>query len=129
MRGAPSGRADKDVTLTLAFLRVVAELPLYPVGDVRRDDTATSPAGAVASGLVRHTTQFWHRCDFHCRRRHRHGEAILHLSTPIHAQWRSTMPNQTSTRFIQEAWVGVKWTVNLGWSASQVFTAGCLCAA
>ena len=30
------------------------------------------------------------------------------------------MPNQTSTRFIQEAWVGVKCTTNRGFVASHV---------
>jgi hypothetical protein len=42
---------------------------------------------------------------------------------------RSMMPNQTSTRFIHEAWVGVKWMAILGLVASQSQTAGRLWAA
>lgn len=38
-------------------------------------------------------------------------------------------PNQTSTRFIHEAEVGVKWTWTRRWAVSQSRTAGCLCAA
>ena len=43
--------------------------------------------------------------------------------------WRSMIPNQTSTRFSQEAEVGVKCTWNRGFSASHAFTSGVLCTA
>ena len=38
--------------------------------------------------------------------------SLTDLNTPRRMACRSTMPNQTSTRFIQEEWVGVKWTLN-----------------
>ena len=37
--------------------------------------------------------------------------------------------NQTSIRFIHEAWVGVKWTTNLWFFAIHAFTVLCLWAA
>jgi hypothetical protein len=43
--------------------------------------------------------------------------------------WRSMRENQTSTRFIQEAWVGVKCTITRGLAASHWRTLGCLWAA
>ncbi len=48
--------------------------------------------------------------------------SLMDLSTPRRMACRSTMPNQTSTRFIQEAWVGVKCTTNRGCSASHALT-------
>ncbi len=43
--------------------------------------------------------------------------------------WRSMIENQTSTRFSQDPEVGVKWTLILGFAASQDLTFGCLWAA
>jgi hypothetical protein len=41
----------------------------------------------------------------------------------------SIRENQTSTRFIQEAWVGLPWMAIRGCWASHFVTLGCLCAA
>ncbi len=38
--------------------------------------------------------------------------SLTDVNTPRRMAWRSMMPNQTSTRFIQEACVGVKWILN-----------------
>jgi hypothetical protein len=35
--------------------------------------------------------------------------------------WRSMLPNQTSTRFCQEAWVGVKCTTNRRFASNRRF--------
>jgi hypothetical protein len=43
--------------------------------------------------------------------------------------WRSMIENHTSTRFIQDAEVGVECTRIRGWAASQARTAGRECAA
>src|SRR6266508_1618341 len=51
--------------------------------------------------------------------------SLTDLNTPRRMAWRSTMPNQTSTRFIHEAWVGVKWTLTLGFACSHSRTFGC----
>ena len=40
--------------------------------------------------------------------------SLTDLNTPRRMAWRSRMPNQISTRFIQEAWVGVTCTTTRG---------------
>ena len=39
------------------------------------------------------------------------------------------MEKKPSTAFSQDAEVGVKWNTQRGWSASQLWTFGCLCVA
>ena len=52
--------------------------------------------------------------------------SLTEPKTPRWMAWRSMRQNQTSTRFIHEAWVGVKCTTNRGFSASQRLDVGVL---
>jgi hypothetical protein len=52
--------------------------------------------------------------------------SLTDVKTPRRMAWRSTMPNQTSTRFIQDVWMAVKCTTNRGFSASHFLTFLCL---
>lgn len=54
---------------------------------------------------------------------------LTEVKVPRRVAPHSMMPNQTSTRFIHEAWVGVKWTLMRGLASSQARTSGVLCAA
>jgi len=51
------------------------------------------------------------------------------VKVPRRMAWRVMIPKKISTRFIQDALVGVKCIVILGCLASQAFTAGWLWAA
>lgn len=52
--------------------------------------------------------------------------SLTEPKAPRWMAWRSMIENQTSTRFIHEAWVGVKCTTIRGLAASQARIAAVL---
>lgn len=83
----------------------------------------------ISSAIFVRTKGYARSCQPSMNARILASRSLTDLDTGDRMARRSTIPNHTSTRFMQEAWAGVKCTTNLGLSSSHAFTFGYLCAA